>query len=145
MKAEVHKLAHIGITFKIGRSTLADANRRRPEAVFEAIYRDLYARYRQRARDVYRNSVRSLMLTRMHSYQLLIEYDSPYNFMYDNQNRLVRAEASSGWDMTVKRVISPSTLRMTTYVIMGKCTIRVQLHLPTHFCNNRKVVGRIGF
>lgn len=58
MKAEVHKLAHIGITFKIGRSTLADANRSRPEAVFEAIYRDLYARYRQRARDVYRNSVR---------------------------------------------------------------------------------------
>ena len=51
------------------------------------------------------------MLTRMHSYQLLIEYDSPHNFTYDNQNRLVRAEASSGWDMTVKRVISPSTLR----------------------------------
>lgn len=74
-----------------------------------------------------------------------IMYDSPYNFTYDNQNRLVRAKASSGWDMTVKRVISPTTLRMITYVIMGKCTIRVQLHLPTHFCNNRKVVGRIGF
>lgn len=44
--ADTHKLAHIGITFKIGRSTLADANKRRPEAVFEAIYRDLYARYR---------------------------------------------------------------------------------------------------
>jgi hypothetical protein len=28
------------------RSTLADANKRRPEAVFEAIYRDLYATYR---------------------------------------------------------------------------------------------------
>lgn len=32
--------------FKISRSTLADANKRRPEAIFETIYRDLYARYR---------------------------------------------------------------------------------------------------
>ncbi len=44
--AETRKLSHIGITFKIGRSTLADANKRRPEAIFEAIYRDLYATYR---------------------------------------------------------------------------------------------------
>lgn len=34
--AETRKLAHLGITFKIGRSTLADANKRRPEAIFEA-------------------------------------------------------------------------------------------------------------
>ena len=40
--AETHKLGHIGIHFKIGRSTLADANKRRSEAIFEAIYRDLY-------------------------------------------------------------------------------------------------------
>lgn len=45
--AETRKLAHLGITFKIGRSTLADANRRRSETIFEAIYRDLYATYRQ--------------------------------------------------------------------------------------------------
>ena len=44
--AETRKMAHLGIAFKIGRSTLADANKRRPEAVFEAIYRDLYANYR---------------------------------------------------------------------------------------------------
>ena len=44
--AETRKLAHLGITFKIGRSTLADANKRRPEAIFECIYRDLYANYR---------------------------------------------------------------------------------------------------
>ncbi len=44
--AETHKLSHFGITFKIGRSTLADANKRRPEAIFESIYRDLYATYR---------------------------------------------------------------------------------------------------
>ncbi len=43
--AETRKQSHIGITFKIGRSTLADANNRRPEAIFEAIYRDLYATY----------------------------------------------------------------------------------------------------
>ena len=44
--ADTRKLAHIGIRFKISRSTLADANKRRSEAIFEAIYRDLYARYR---------------------------------------------------------------------------------------------------
>lgn len=45
--AETRKLAHLGINFKIGRSTLADANKRRPEAIFESRYRDLYATYRQ--------------------------------------------------------------------------------------------------
>lgn len=44
--ADTRKLAHIGIRFKISRSTLADANKRRPEAIFEAIFRDLYAKYR---------------------------------------------------------------------------------------------------
>ena len=44
--ADTNKLSHLGITFKIGRSTLADANKRRPERIFENIYRDLYARYR---------------------------------------------------------------------------------------------------
>lgn len=43
MMAEARKLAHLGINIKIGRSTLSDANRRRPESIFEAIYRDLYA------------------------------------------------------------------------------------------------------
>lgn len=46
--AEARKLNHIGVTFKIGRSTLADANQRRPERIFEDIYRYLYATYRQR-------------------------------------------------------------------------------------------------
>mgnify|MGYP003600229487 CR=1 FL=1 len=44
--AETRKLKHLGITFKIGRSTLADANKRRPESIFEDIYRNLYATYR---------------------------------------------------------------------------------------------------
>ena len=43
--ADTHKLAHLGINFKIGRSTLADANTRRSEKIFEAIYRQLYATY----------------------------------------------------------------------------------------------------
>ena len=43
---DARKLSHLGITFKIGRSTLADANKRRSEAIFEAIYRDLYETYR---------------------------------------------------------------------------------------------------
>ncbi|MEQ3042453.1 DUF4372 domain-containing protein, partial [Odoribacter splanchnicus] len=43
--AESRKLCHLGISVKTSRSTLADANKRRSEAVFEAIYRDLYATY----------------------------------------------------------------------------------------------------
>lgn len=34
------------MSFKVGRSTLADASKRRSEAIYEAVYRDLYARYR---------------------------------------------------------------------------------------------------
>lgn len=45
--AEARKLGHLGIRFKIGRSTLADANKRRSESIFEAIYRDLYGTYRE--------------------------------------------------------------------------------------------------
>ena len=44
--AEARKLSHLGIHFKIGKSTLADANKRRPEAIFEEIYRQLYGTYR---------------------------------------------------------------------------------------------------
>ena len=45
--ADTNKLMHIGINFKISRSTLADANRRRSEKIFEDIYRDLYSTYRR--------------------------------------------------------------------------------------------------
>ena len=45
--AEARKLCHLGITMKTSRSTLADANKRRPESVFEGIYRDLYGTYRE--------------------------------------------------------------------------------------------------
>ena len=45
--AEARKLCHLGITVKPSRSTLADANKRRPEAVFEGIYRHLYGTYRE--------------------------------------------------------------------------------------------------
>ena len=43
--AEARKLAHIGVTAMPRRSTLADANARRPEGFFEAVYRDLYVTY----------------------------------------------------------------------------------------------------
>ena len=44
--AEARKLCHLGVSIKTSRSTLADTNKRRDEAIFEAIYRDLYGRYR---------------------------------------------------------------------------------------------------
>ncbi len=44
---EARKLNHLGLTFKIGRSTLADANKLRPEHIFEEIYRQLYGKYRE--------------------------------------------------------------------------------------------------
>ena len=46
MFPEERKLAHLGIRTMPRRSTLSDANARRPEAVFEATYRSLYARYK---------------------------------------------------------------------------------------------------
>ena len=46
MFPEARKLAHIGISMMPRRSTLSDANARRPESVFESTYRSLYARYK---------------------------------------------------------------------------------------------------
>lgn len=46
MFPEARKFAHLGIRTVPRRSTLSDANARRPEAVFEATYRSLYARYK---------------------------------------------------------------------------------------------------
>lgn len=48
LQAEARKLVHLGVTVMTAKSTLSDANKRRPEAVFEAIYRDLYASHRHR-------------------------------------------------------------------------------------------------
>lgn len=45
MLAEARKLLYIGITMMPTRSTLSDANARRPEAIFESIYWGLYMRY----------------------------------------------------------------------------------------------------
>ena len=42
MTAEVRKLHHVGIKTVPRRSTLSDANARRPERFFEDVYRDLY-------------------------------------------------------------------------------------------------------
>jgi hypothetical protein len=48
LQAEARKFCHLGISMMTSRSTLSDANKRRPEMVFEAIYSDLYATYHNR-------------------------------------------------------------------------------------------------
>ena len=46
MHPEAHKLAHLGIHTMPRRSTLSDANARRPENMFGSIYRSMYAKYK---------------------------------------------------------------------------------------------------
>ena len=46
MFPEAHKLLHLGINVMPRRSTLSDANARRSESIFEAVYEDLYATYK---------------------------------------------------------------------------------------------------
>ncbi len=46
MYPEARKLSHLGIHAMPRRSTLSDANKRRPESIFESIYRDLYETYK---------------------------------------------------------------------------------------------------
>ncbi len=48
LQAEARKLSHLGIRTMTSRSTLSDANRRRPQTIFEAIYNELYVTYRSR-------------------------------------------------------------------------------------------------
>jgi len=43
---DANKFCHLGIDFKVCRSTLAEANARRDSTVFESIYISLYERYR---------------------------------------------------------------------------------------------------
>lgn len=47
MQAEARKLSHLGLSLMPSRSTLADANKRRSEAIFESIYRNLYLTYKR--------------------------------------------------------------------------------------------------
>jgi hypothetical protein len=47
MLSDADRMPHIGICFKLSRSTLADANRRRSEKVFGSIYMSLYEKYRR--------------------------------------------------------------------------------------------------
>ena len=46
MFPEARKFLHLGISMMPRRSTLSDANARRPEGTFESIYRHLYSTYR---------------------------------------------------------------------------------------------------
>ena len=45
MKAEVNKLHHLGMGYVVRRSTLADANKRRPQELFASVYAYLLERY----------------------------------------------------------------------------------------------------
>ncbi len=45
MKAESHKLSHLGIDYQVRRSTLSEANIRRPQEFFSKVYADLLNRY----------------------------------------------------------------------------------------------------
>ncbi len=46
LEAEEAKIAHLGISGSLSRSTLSDANARRPAEIFEEIYKMLYKSYR---------------------------------------------------------------------------------------------------
>lgn len=56
MQAQANKLAHLGINYLVRRSTLSDANKRRPEEFFAQVYADLYAKYRHILADSYLDS-----------------------------------------------------------------------------------------
>ncbi|MFI3264302.1 MAG: DUF4372 domain-containing protein [Rikenellaceae bacterium] len=45
MKAEAHKLHHLGIDYLARRNTLAEANKRRPQEFFAEVYRHLLHKY----------------------------------------------------------------------------------------------------
>ena len=45
MKAEAHKLGHLGMNYMVRRSTLAEANIRRPQEFFASVYAYLLEKY----------------------------------------------------------------------------------------------------
>ena len=45
MKAEAHKLGHLGMNYLVRRSTLAEANMRRPQEFFAGVYAYLLEKY----------------------------------------------------------------------------------------------------
>ena len=45
MKAETMKLSHLGLDYVVRRSTLAEANQRRPQEFFAKVYASLLERY----------------------------------------------------------------------------------------------------
>ena len=47
MQAEAHKLHHLGIEYMVRRSTLAEANKRRPQEFFANVYSYLLSKYGQ--------------------------------------------------------------------------------------------------
>ena len=66
MLAEARKLSHLRLAVMPRRSTLSDANKRRPEVIFEEIYRSLYATYRSRLCSDSRSIKTPVWMKRLH-------------------------------------------------------------------------------
>lgn len=64
--AEARKLGHLGIKAMPRRSTLSDANARRPADFFGAVYNDLYARNREKLSSDSRNGSVPQWMKRLH-------------------------------------------------------------------------------
>ena len=69
MFPEARKLAHLGISMMPRRSTLSDANARRSEAIFEKIYRSLYARYKDELSSDSRKNPSSSWINRLQHFR----------------------------------------------------------------------------
>ena len=76
LQSESRKLCHLGIRLMPSRSTLSDANRRRPEIIFESIYRDLYTTYRRRRPEIIFESIYRDLYT---TYRNILSSDSRKN------------------------------------------------------------------
>ena len=66
MLAEARKLSHLRLAVMPRRSTLSDTNKRRPEVIFEEIYRSLYATYRSRLCSDSRSIKTPVWMKRLH-------------------------------------------------------------------------------
>lgn len=109
--AEARKLAHLGVTTMPRRSTLSDANARRPEAFFEDVYRDLYATHRQKLLSD-SNNIKSVFLQRCFLIlrsQRLAAYGNvqtnskikDFNSIHDEKNKFI----SCGGGSVVRRAV----------------------------------------
>ena len=106
MFPEARKLAHLGISMMPRRSTLSDANARRSEGIFEAIYRDLYKTYRNELSSDSRNNPPISMQTR-EFLQISGSHLPPLMTVSCSSRQITQAETSLPW--TGPTSITPSS------------------------------------